>query len=93
MGLDFNIDDITNTVQQIDVVANPVDESDVYENAFHARATNLTAEQQALANLNLDTSRVWKVVNPSGDECNGAPVGYKFFPGDNAMSYASPNAW
>jgi primary-amine oxidase len=93
MRLDFSIDGIANTVQQIDVVADPVDESNAYENAFHARATNLTTEQQALANLNLDTSRVWKVVNPSVTNANGAPVGYKFFPGDNAIAYASSNAW
>ncbi|HEY6769916.1 MAG TPA: primary-amine oxidase [Candidatus Sulfotelmatobacter sp.] len=93
MRLDFSIDGIANTVQQIDVVADPVDESNPYENAFHARATNLTTEQQALANLNLDTSRVWKVVNPSVTNANGAPVGYKFFPGDNAIAYASSNAW
>jgi primary-amine oxidase len=93
MRLDFSIDGIANTVQQIDVVADPVDESNAYENAFHARATNLTTEQQALANLNLDTSRVWKVVNPSVTNANGASVGYKFFPGDNAIAYASSNAW
>jgi primary-amine oxidase len=91
--LDFSIDGVANTVQQIDVVADPVDESNAYENAFHARATNLTTEQQALANLNLDTSRVWKVVNPSVTNANGAPVGYKFFRGDNAIAYASSNAW
>ena len=91
--LDFAVDGIQNTVQQIDVVADPIDDENSFENAFRARATNLTREQQALAHLNLETSRTWKIVNPSVLNAMGSPVGYKFFPGDNAYPLASPNAW
>jgi primary-amine oxidase len=91
--LDFGIDGIANTVQQIDIVADAIDEENSFENAFHAQATNLTSEQQALAHLNLETARTWKIVNPSILNAMGAPVGYKFFPGDNAFPLASPNAW
>lgn len=91
--LDFDLDGTTNTVQQIDVAADPVDEKNPYENAFRARATNLTHEKQALAHLCLETARTWKVVNPSVRNAVGEPVGYKFFPGDNAFPLASPNAW
>jgi len=91
--LDFAIDGIANTVQQIDVVADPIDKENSYENAFFAKATALTTEQQALSHLNLETARTWKIVNPSALNAMGAPVGYKFFPGDNAFPLASPNAW
>jgi primary-amine oxidase len=91
--LDFGIDGIANTIQQIDVVADSVDEKNSFENAFYARATNLTTEHQALANLNLAMSRTWKIINPSVRNAMGAPVGYKFFPGDNAYPLASSNAW
>jgi primary-amine oxidase len=91
--LDFAIDGIANTVQQIDVVADPVDKENSFENAFFAKATNLSTEQQALAHLNLETARTWKIVNPSALNAMGTPVGYKFFPGDNAFPLASPNAW
>jgi primary-amine oxidase len=91
--LDFAIDGISNTVQQIDVVADPVDDENPFENAFYARVTNLATEKQALAHLNLEASRTWKIVNPSVLNAVGAPVGYKFFPGDNAIPLASPNAW
>jgi primary-amine oxidase len=91
--LDFGVDGIANTVQQIDVVADTVDENNSFENAFHAQATNLVSERQALANLNLETSRTWKIVNPSVRNAMGTPVGYKFFPGDNAFPLASSKAW
>jgi len=91
--LDFGIDGIANTVQQIDVVGDKLDEYNTFENAFYAQPTNLVTERQARAHLNLETARTWKIVNPSVRNAMGAPVGYKFFPGDNAFPLASRNAW
>jgi len=93
MRLDVGIDGIQNTVQQIDVVSGPIDESNPQENAFYIEATNLKTEKQSLANLNLPSDRGWKFINPSVKNALGQPTGYKFFPGDNAFPYASPNAW
>jgi primary-amine oxidase len=91
--LDFNLDGPRNTVQQIDVVADSDGPDNPYHNAFRVRVTDLISEQQAKANLNLETMRTWKVVNPSVKNAMGQPVGYKFFPGDNAMPLASKDAW
>jgi primary-amine oxidase len=91
--LDFAIDGINNTVQQIDIVADPQSDENPFHNAFHAEATNLLSEQQACANLNIETSRTWKIINPSVCNAVGSPVGYKFFPGDNALPLASREAW
>ena len=63
--LDVGIDGINNTVQQVDVVPDEIDEANPFENAFHVRATDLKTEQQALAHLNLESGRTWKFVNPS----------------------------
>jgi primary-amine oxidase len=93
MRLDVGIDGIQNTIQQLDAEADPVDENNAYENAFYMKATNLKTEQQALAHLNLETGRTWKIINPNVRNAVGYPVGYKFFPGDNAFPLASPNAW
>jgi primary-amine oxidase len=93
MRLDVGVDGINNTVQQVDVVADPIDEANAYENAFHAVATDLKTEQQALSNLKLETGRTWKFINPAVKNALGEPVGYKFFPGDNAFPFASENAW
>ena len=91
--LDFDLDGAANTVQQLDVTADPLDAHNPYENAFRARAEVLETERQARAHLNLETARTWKIVNPSVKNVVGEPVGYKFFPGDNAYPFASPNAW
>jgi primary-amine oxidase len=91
--LDVGIDGARNTVQQLDVVADPPGDANPFENAFHLQATDLLTEKQAMANLSLETARSWKIVNPSVKNAVGQPVGYKFFPGDNAVPLASPNAW
>jgi primary-amine oxidase len=46
-----------------------------------------------MSNLNLETGRTWKIVNPLVKNAVGDPVGYKFLPGDNAFPFGSPNAW
>jgi primary-amine oxidase len=91
--LDVGIDGPLNTVQQIDIVADPIDEANSFENAFHAQATDLETELQARAHLSLESARTWKIVNPNVLNAVGNPVGYKFFPGDNAFPLASKNAW
>jgi primary-amine oxidase len=91
--LDFSIDGMKNTVQQLDVIADPLDEANPFENAFHLQATDLLTEKQAMSNLNLETGRTWKIINPSVKNAADQPVGYKFIPGDNAFPFASPNAW
>lgn len=93
MRLDFDIDGERNTVHQVDVIADPVNELNPFENAFRAKATALLTEKQALANVNLETARTWRIVNPSRKNRLGEPVGYKFVPGDNCVPFASPNAW
>lgn len=91
--LDVGIDGTRNTVQQVDVVPDEIDEANPFENAFHTRVTDLKTERQAMAHLNLESGRSWKFVNPSVKNALGDPVGYKFFPGDNAYPFASPRAW
>jgi len=91
--LDFDLDGERNTISQVDVVADPIDERNPFENAFRAKATALRTEKQACANLNLATSRTWRISNPSSLNRLGEPVAYKFMPGDNSVPFASPNAW
>jgi primary-amine oxidase len=93
MRLDFDLDGAENSVYQVDIVPDPLDEQNPFENAFRAQATLLTTELSAQAHLNLETARTWKVVNPSVRNAVGEPVGYKLLPGDNSFPFASPNAW
>ena len=91
--LDVGIDGSRNTVQQLDVVADPLDEKNPFQNAFHVEATALKSESEACANLSLETGRTWKFVNPTVTNALGEPVGYKFLAGDNAVPFASKQAW
>ncbi len=91
--LDFDLDGRDNSVQQIDVVPGEVNPENAFGNAFHARANTLLTESAALANLSLETARSWKIVNPERLNAVGQPVGYRFLPGDNAVPFASPQAW
>ena len=91
--LDFDLDGATNTAYQLDIVPEELGGENEFENAFFARATKLTSEQQARANLSLESCRTWRIVNPHSLNAVGEPVGYKFFPGDNAVPFASKNAW
>ena len=91
--LDFDLDGTANTVQQVDVVPEPIDQNNPFENAFVAQSTPLLSEKQARANLNLETARTWKIVNPAVLNAVGEPVGYKFMPGDNCYPMASKEAW
>ena len=91
--LDFDLDGTGNTVQQVDMVADELDDTNPFENAFRARVTNLMTEKQAAANLNLETMRTWRIVSSTAKNAVGEPTAYKFFPGDNSFPLASPNAW
>ncbi|HEY1190049.1 MAG TPA: primary-amine oxidase [Gemmata sp.] len=91
--LDFAVDGINNTVQRVDVRPDEPGETNPHGNAFSAVATPLATEKQARDNLNLETARTWKVVNPNVLNAVGEPVGYKLFPMDNSLPMASPEAW
>ncbi len=93
MRLDMNIDGPNNTVQRLDVVADPLDDDNTFANAFRAVATDLKTEQQALANLDLGTARTWKITNPGSRNKVGQPVAYRFYGGDNSVPFGAPSAW
>ena len=80
--LDLDIEGINNTVQQSDIVVDPLDEEEnPFENAFHVSVKDLKTEKEARANLSLETGRSWKIVNKAKKNFMGQPVGYKFYPG------------
>jgi primary-amine oxidase len=93
MRLDFNIDGPNNTVQRLDVVADPLDETNQFSNAFRAVATNLETEKQSRENLDISKDRTWKIINPSVTNCVGQPVAYRFIGGDNALPHGARQAW
>ena len=91
--LDFDLDGTANSVQQVDVVADPPGEANSFANAFSAQPTLLKTEKQARAHLSQEKARNWKVINPSVKNAVGQPVAYKLIPGDNSFPFASTDAW
>jgi primary-amine oxidase len=91
--LDFDLDGVANTVHQVDVVSDDLNADNPFHNAFYSKASALETEEQAKANLCLESARTWKVVNPQRLNEVGQPVAYRFMPGDNSIPFAAPDAW
>ncbi|MEO5890518.1 MAG: primary-amine oxidase [Ferruginibacter sp.] len=90
---DFDLDGEDNSVYEVNIVSEELDENNPFENAFYAKSTLLESELQARSNLKLESSRYWKIVNHNKKNHVGEPVGYKFMAGDNCVPYASKNAY
>lgn len=91
--LDLDVDGPgDNSVVEVNTVSLPAGPDNPYHNAFIAKETTLRTEQQAQRNLNMETARVWTVINNSVRNAVGKPVGYTLMPSDNAVPYASPDS-
>jgi primary-amine oxidase len=91
--LDFDLDGVNNSVYQLDVMPDEPGPANPHANAFSSRGTLLKTDTQARAQLNLQTARSWKVVNPHVKNVVGEPVGYRLLPGDNSFPMGGPDAW
>ena len=79
--LDMAVDGSDNTVEEVDVVADPVsDPRNVHRNGFRARATRVASEREAGRDANAAAARVWKVASASARNALGAPTAYKLIP-------------
>lgn len=88
--LDMDIDGpANNSVIEMDTV--PVQREE-HHNAFISKETTFRTEQEARQQLNLESSRKWKIINASVRNALGQPVGYTLVPGENSIPYASPDS-
>ena len=88
--LDLDVDGTANSVVEMNTQALPAGKTNPYHNAFTMRETILKTEAQAQRQLNLASSRKWKIINPNQINSLGEPTGYLLFPGENSVPYASP---
>lgn len=87
--LDLDVDGANdNSVVEMNTVSFPPGKDNPYHNAFVAKEQVLRTEQDGMRNLNMQTARVWKVVNRSVKNGVGQPVGYALIPEENAVPYA-----
>jgi primary-amine oxidase len=90
--LDMDVDGSANSLVEMNTQASPPGPGNPYNNAFTMIETPLRNEKAAQRQLNLGSSRKWKVINPDVKNSLGEPVGYILFPGENTVPYAAPNS-
>ena len=90
--MDMSIDGIHNSVYEVDTEAVPLGENNPYGNAFRAKSTLLSTEQEAQRLIDPFKARYWKIVNPSVHNRMGYPVGYKLVHGENGLPFAHPES-
>ncbi|WP_088893045.1 primary-amine oxidase [Leptolyngbya ohadii] len=90
--MDMSIDGIHNSVYEVDTEAVPMGEANPYGNAFYAKSTLLSTEQEAQRLIDPFKARYWKIVNPSVQNRMGYPVGYKLVHGENGLPFAHPES-
>lgn len=69
-----------------------MDKDNPHGNAILTRETRFRTEQEAQRELNLVSSRYWKVINPNAKNALGKPTGYKLVPGVNALPFQHPDS-
>jgi primary-amine oxidase len=79
--LDLDVDGEENTVVEVDSVAAPIDESNLYGLALTTQATTIASESQSGRDYKWETQRAWKVLNPTKKNRHGTNTAYKIVPG------------
>ena len=78
--LDLDVDGTANRVEEVEAEVLPPGPDNPWGNAFRPRATVLARESEAQRDVDVRTSRTWRVVNPSVTNHVDRPVGYKLIP-------------
>ena len=89
---DMAVDGPLNSLAEVNFEAAPISESNPHGNAILTKETVFTKEQEAQRELNLASSRYWKVINENKSNALGQPVGYKLVPGANALPFLHPQS-
>lgn len=89
---DMAVDGGRNTLTEVNFEAAPMDSHNLYGNAIVTRETILSNESEAQRNMNISSSRYWKVINPNVTNAHGTATGYKLVPGANALPFQHPDS-
>ena len=89
---DMAIDGDLNSVTEVNFEAAPVDSNNPYGNAIRVHEKTLPNESAAQRNINLESSRYWKIINPNVSNAHGQPTAFKIVPGANALPFQHPDS-
>jgi primary-amine oxidase len=90
--LDMSVDGPVNSVYEVDSVLPPTGPENPTGTSWKAVETLVESEASAGRDVNFQTARYWKVVNPTSLNGLGQPVGYKLVPGHTAPLLAQPDS-
>lgn len=89
---DMAVDGDRNSVAEVNFEAAPMDGHNPYGNAIMSRETIFSDESEAQRNMDISSSRYWKVINPNVTNAHGTATGYKLVPGANALPFQHPDS-
>jgi primary-amine oxidase len=87
--LDFDIDGTNNSVTEMNSSALPTGSNNPYLNGFMMRETMFKNEVEAQRNLDLQSSRVWAVMNPTIKNSLGQNTSFIIAPGANTLPFVA----
>ncbi len=90
--LDMSVDGESNSVYEVNAVAEPRGPDNPQGNAFYADKTLLSTESEAQRMVNPDSARYWLVSNSSARNYLDQPTSYKLMPGDNTRALLDADA-
>ena len=89
---DMAVDGNLNSVSEVNFASAPVDQDNPHGNAILIDETVFKTESQAQRQINAQTARYWRVINPSIKNRHGQPVAYKLVPGNNTLPFQHPES-
>lgn len=90
--LDFDIDGVKNTVEEVWTERVAPGAGNPHGNAFAVHRRPLRTEKEACRTVDVASARFWEIINPHVRHRLGEPVAYRLVPGENAVPYAQPDA-
>jgi primary-amine oxidase len=92
--LDMDVDGaLNNSLIETNTESMPQKIDNPYGNAFCMKDTKLRRELEARRQLNLTSTRRWKIVNELEKNDLGQPTGYMLEPGENSVPYSSSDSY
>lgn len=85
--LDFDVDGTRNSVTEMNTSAMPAGKNNEYLNGFVMRETVFKTEQEAQRKMDMQSARVWAVMNPAAKNSLGQNTSYILVPGANSLPY------
>ncbi len=89
---DMAVDGERNSVSEVNFKSAPVDQDNPHGNAILTEETVFKSELQAQRQINTQSARYWRIINPGSQNRFGAPVAYKLVPGNNTLPFLHPNS-